>query len=378
MGAACSRAQRQHLGDIPAEGMAVGAARGYNAGMTSLATLIDRLARLPAVAVPASPEVEAGLLASLRYLGSDAAQRSVEADPYWPKWDSPWWHFASCVELGEARRVPERVVSALLAALVEFPVKSFPFTADDLPPGCDVHTGTLCHCQLGSVYQMLQACGVDVDGALPWVAPWFVRYQMADGGLNCDNDAYLVKGECPSSMVGTLAPLEAMLLGDLVGDRAAFVDRAAAFLIERRLMLGSPTQHNAAERGREPGWLQPCFPRFYFYDVLRGLDALTRWAERREQAIPLVAIEPVVEHLLSAFPDGVVRLGRSAQEGIGTLVVAASGERSRAPASRFALLDATSIIGSASPTLTRQWQETRRRLLALHDARRITNESAQG
>lgn len=341
--------------------------------MTSLVTLIDRLARVPAVEVPSTPEVEAGLLASLRYLGSDAAQRSVEADPYWPKWDSPWWHFALCIELGEAQRVPERAVSALLAALVAFPVKSFPFTPDDLPPGCDVHTNTLCHCQLGSAYQMLSACEVDVDRALPWAVPWFVRYQMADGGLNCDSDAYLVKGECPSSMVGTLAPFEAMLLGELVGERAAFVDRAGSFLIERRLMLGSPTQHNAAERKREPSWRQLSCPRFYFYDVLRGLNALTRWAEQREQPIPLAAIEPVVDHLLSSFPDGVVRLGRSAQGGVRTLAFAASGEKTWPPASRFALLEATSAIGSASPALTRQWHETRRRLLALHDARRIAS-----
>jgi hypothetical protein len=339
-------------------------------GMTSLVTLIDRLARVPAALVPSTAEAEAALLASLRYLGSNAAQRSVKADPYWPKWDSPWWHLALCFELGEAARVPERAVSALLAALVAFPIKTFPLTPEDLPPGCDVHTHSMCHCQVGSAYQVLSACAVDVDGAVPWAAPWFVRYQMADGGLNCDSDAYLVKGECPSSMVGTLAPLEAMLLGELVGERAAFVDRAAAFLIERRLMLGSPTRHNAAERLREPGWRQPCFPRFYFYDVLRGLSALTRWAERREQPIPLAAIEAVVEHLLSSFPDGVVRLGRSAQEGIRT-VAFAGGEKTWPAASRFALLEATSAIGSASPALTRQWTETRRRLLALHDAHLI-------
>jgi hypothetical protein len=353
--------------------MAVGAAHDYNGGMTSLAMLIDRMARVPQVEVPATPEAEAGLLASLRYLGSDAAQRSVEADPYWPKWDSPWWHVALCVELGEARRVPERAVAALLAALVAFPIKTFPFTPDELPPGCDIHTDTLCHCQLGSVYQMLSACEIDVDGALPWAVPWFVRYQMADGGLNCDNSAYLVQGECPSSMVGTLAPFEAMLRGELLGERAAFTDRAAAFLIERRLMLGSSTQHNAAERQREPDWLQPCFPRFYFYDVLRGLTALTRWAERRERPIPLAAIEPVVEHLLSSFPDGVVRLGRSAQAGVRTLAFSANGEKTRPPATRFALLQATSAIGSASRALTRQWRETRRCLLTLHDAGRITS-----
>jgi hypothetical protein len=221
---------------------------------------------------------------------------------------------------------------------------------------------------------MLSACGVDVDVAVPWATPWFTRYQMADGGLNCDNDAYLVKGECPSSMVGTVSPLEAMLTGELRGERLAFVDRAASFLIERRLMLGSSTEHNAAERRREPAWRQLCFPRFYFYDVLRGLDTLTRWAELRAQPIPLSAIEPVIEHLLGSFPDGVVRLGRSVQHGHRTVVFGPTGEKAWPPASRFALLDATSAIGSASPALTRQWSKVRRRLLALHDARCIASE----
>lgn len=338
--------------------------------MTSLAALIDRLAAVPEVDVPPAPAAQAALLESLRYLGSDAAQRSTELDVYWPKWDSPWWHFLACVELGEARRVPERAVSTLLAALKAFPLQVFPIVPEDLPPGSDP-SRSLCHCQVASACQMLSACGVDVDSELPWAGRWFVRYQMADGGLSCDNAAYLVKGECPSSMVGTVPSLEAMLLGSLERERALFVDRAAAFLIERRLTLGSSTRHNAEERAREPVWRQLCFPRFYLYDVLRGLAALTRWCELREQAIPRAAIEPVIEHLLGSFPDGVVRLGRLAVEGVTTKALDPTGTWIRRPASRFALLDATSAVGSASPALTRQWAEVRRRLLRLHDAQRI-------
>jgi hypothetical protein len=26
------------------------------------------------------------------YLQSDEALESIEKDPYWPKWNSPWWH----------------------------------------------------------------------------------------------------------------------------------------------------------------------------------------------------------------------------------------------------------------------------------------------
>jgi hypothetical protein len=82
-------------------------------------------------------------------------------------------------------------------------------------------------------------------------------------------------------MVGTVAPFEAMSSGDAGGwtaDQAAFVERASRFFVDRRVMLGSRTKHNAEERARESMWLQPCFPRFYFYDVVRGLSALVRWA----------------------------------------------------------------------------------------------------
>lgn len=350
--------------------MAIGTARGYKPPMTSLAAWIDRLAHVPEVEVPPAPAAQAALLESLRFLGSDAAQLSTECHVYWPKWNSPWWHFLACVELGEARRVPERAVSALLGAMKAAPIQVFPILPEDLPPGADL-SGFLCHCQVASAWQMLSACGVDVDRELPWMGRWFVRYQMADGGLNCDTDAYLVKGECPSSMVGSVPSLEAMLLGELDADREAFVDRAAAFLIERRLTRGSPTQHNAEERLREPAWRQLCFPRFYLYDVLRGLAALTRWSERREQPIPLAAIEPVLEHLLGSFPDGVVRLGRLAVEGVSTKALDAAGAWTRQPATRFALLDATSAVGSVSPALSRQWAEVRHRLLRLHDAGRI-------
>jgi hypothetical protein len=221
--------------------------------------------------------------------------------------------------------------------------------------------------------QVLGACGIDVERELPWGGTaWFVRYQMRDGGLTCDNDAYLVEHECPSSMVGTVSPLEAMLAIPPTPERNAFVDRAAQFLIERRLVLGSATKHNAEERTRAPDWLKPTFPRFYLYDVLRGLHALVRWAELRQIAIPIAAIEPAITALLDRASDGVVRVERHAFEPMTTRVMDPPST-TRAPASSFRLLEATSAIGSPSPALTRQWRDTRRGLLALHDAKLIAH-----
>jgi hypothetical protein len=187
---------------------------------------------------------------------------------------------------------------------------------------------------------------------------------MADGGLSCDGDAYLVAGECPSSMVGTIAPFEAMLEGARTAEQRAFLPRAAAFLVERKLHLGSATAHNAAERDSAQRWGRLCFPRFYFYDVLRGLAALVRWG----QPAPLAAVEQVATRLAREFPDGVVTLGRRGFEGSHTMRRLAEGWVRKQPTSSFALLDATSAIGAVSPALTRQWTAARRRLIELLDA----------
>jgi hypothetical protein len=325
-----------------------------------------RLAAVPAPALAPDPAVARGIASSVAYLGSDAAIRSVETDIYWPKWDSPWWHMLLLHELGEARQIPSRVVAAMALGLDRLPLHVFPIHPDDAPPGTDLARDSTCHCALGCMVSVLAACGVDVPRALPWVEPWLVRYQMADGGLSCDGDAYLQAGQCPSSMVGTVAPLEAMLT---TGAAPGVADRAAGFLIDRQLQRGSSSVHNAAERDAARSWRELCFPRLYFYDHLRGLAALVRWAEAGH-TLPVPAIEGVVHDLLERFPDGVVRIGRRSFDGKTTVVPTAGAPRQ--PASTFGLLEAVSAVGAASPALTRQWTAVRGALVRLLDAGRLT------
>src|SRR5262245_26724747 len=197
---------------------------------------------------------------SVRYLASRAALQSLKADPYWPKWDAPWWHMLLLHEMGKTSLIPAVAIEGLVEALDRYPVKIFPIHPGDMPQGVDPHRGCPCHCQLGNVYQVLAASGVDVDEELPWIRPWFLRYQMADGGMSCDNDAYLVTGECPSSMVATIAPFEAVLLFTTrpwTPEETAFLDAGARFLMDRRLRLGSDTKHNASERTSAQKWLKP-------------------------------------------------------------------------------------------------------------------------
>jgi hypothetical protein len=92
---------------------------------------------------------------SVRYLESDVALRSVEADPYWPKWDSPWWHMLLLHEMGETHRIPSRLIESYIASLNRIPLKIFPIHPEDMPTGIDPYRGSPCHCQLGNVYQVL-------------------------------------------------------------------------------------------------------------------------------------------------------------------------------------------------------------------------------
>jgi hypothetical protein len=316
--------------------------------------------------------IPAAVDASIAYLSSTQGIEHLHESPYWPKWDGPWWHMLLLHEMGETRRIPEVAIRSLIAAIEAAPLKIFPVPPDDLPAGAERPVDDFCHCQLGCLYGLLDAWGVDVDEKLPWISQWFTRYQMADGGLNCDDTAYRVTCECASSMVGTISAFEALVYRTRRPwreEERLFVDRAAAFMIGRRLNQGSASRHNAEEREAARHWSSLCFPRFYHYDVLRGLAALTAWAERTQTNLPRACVDDVVGVLDTIFPDGEVKIGRRCTEGIGTVTRRPDGtwDHERRPAASFALLDAVSAPGIVSPYLTRQWRDVRPRAVAMKE-----------
>lgn len=313
--------------------------------------------------------ITAAIQDSVNYLSSTEAAARLAEDAYWPKWHAPWWHMLLLHELGETHQIPQATVTNYIQALNRLPFKKFPLTNADLPPGVDPFRGAACHCQLGCVYQVLAARGVNVDAELPWIRPWFLRYQMVDGGFNCDGEAYLVQSETPSSMVATIAIFEAVLLytpRDWTSEENTFLDKAAGFLLDRKLMLGSSTHYNAAERSSAEKWSQLCFPRFYFYDVLRGLTAILKWSERCQRDIPRDALKDVVQLLKNNFSDDRVTLGRRAYSGQNTILAPqGAGPWVRGSATSFPLLDLTSEIGTESLVLSKQWKDAQQILRRL-------------
>jgi hypothetical protein len=288
----------------------------------------------------------------LRELDGEEARASLERDPYWPKWVSPWWKMLLLHEMGMARRIPASIVRKMAEALNAHYLRHFPARPAEMPADRDPRRHVACHCALGSMYQVLFAHGVDVDRELPWIRPWFLRYQLPDGGLNCDERAY-TKLVPKSSIVSTLPPLEAVLLCTnraLTPDEERFVDAGANYLIEHRLYRSTQTGGVIDE-----SWLELCFPRFYQYDLLRGLLWLAEWSARRRKPIPRRAIEEPVGLMRAKAKNRLVEAERVWYAAVRTLNFSGDGSWVSVEADTFPLLDRMSSPGTPNPWLTQQW-----------------------
>jgi len=304
-------------------------------------------------------------------LESDAALASLAEDPYWPKWDSPWWWITLLFELGLARRIPKSTAEALAIAIDTHYPHHFPFDESELPPGKDFYRHVICHCALGTVVQVLDGCGIATKDRLPWARPWFLRYQLPDGGLNCDEAAY-TKPQPHSSIVSTLPALEAMLGRDgspLDEEAEAFLDRGAGYLLARRLWR-SLSRDGAIIHA---DWALSCFPRFYDYDLLRGLHFLVRWALRRGKALPAIAIEEPLSTIAAASgPGGAISPGRRCWEGARSRGPDETGPwNAWVPARAFPLLEATGQPGRPSQPLSADWHEVLDGLARLDEGGRL-------
>ncbi|PIR19574.1 MAG: hypothetical protein COV48_01260, partial [Elusimicrobia bacterium CG11_big_fil_rev_8_21_14_0_20_64_6] len=279
---------------------------------------------------------------------------SLALDPYWPKWDSPWWHMTLLWELGRADAIPKEAAEAMLAAIEAKYVRFFPNPREPMPPGRDYHRDGLCHCSLGNMYQTLAACGLDLDARASWMRAWFLHYQLSDGGLNCDEGAYAKGGA--SSIQSTLPALEAVLAAGrpLTPIEEHFVDHGAEYLLERRL----------AFRLRDgqlmnPDFLEIGFPRFYDYDVLRGLSFVADWARLRRRRVQRRAVGWALDSLDERFPDGRVKIEKAGLVRAEHALPAEGGAQ-RLAASSFPLLGSVGKPGLISEALTRSWGRVRK------------------
>lgn len=293
---------------------------------------------------------------SKNYLASAAALESLERDPYWPKWDSPWWHMRLLQELDLANEIPKKTVLKMVEVLRKHYLPIFPVRPEEMPDGLDPFRKIACHCAVGSMYQVLFHAGVDIDSELPWMRPWMIRYQLPDGGLNCDEQVY-TKPNPKSSIVTTINCLEAIFFcrkKELSEEEQSFLHKGAQYLLRQKLF-----RRLSDGEVIRPDWLEIKFPRFYEYDFFRGYYFLAKWSDYVGQALPVELVDEV-ESLISKqlSPDGII-LKRYNLFDKRSYNPAPDGSWSWGTASEFDLLKTVSQNGLVCAPLTKQWEEVK-------------------
>jgi len=153
-------------------------------------------------------------------------------------------------------------------------------------------------CLTGNVGAALIRMGYIDDPRLQKSLEWLIRIQNRDGGWLCPywrahvNDTH-------GCFYGTICPLEAFSEVPEAKRSKAMketIEKGAEFLLMHRLFKAD--HHNFAVINQS--WLKLGFPRFYGYNVLRGLDVLTKLGyvedERLDDAVKVV--------LQKRMPDG--------------------------------------------------------------------------
>jgi hypothetical protein len=246
------------------------------------------------------------------------------------------------VEMGLAHRIPGSVVESALQLIAGGTWPVFIRQASDLPQTEEDKTKMdCCHCELAVFYMTLSACGCDLETAAPWIRRWFLEHQLPDGGLNCDPRAY--SGSMKSSVISTLPPLEAVLRytkRDFTSEETTFLDGGAHYLIKHRLCRSVSTGEIL-----QPDWVKPIFPRFFEYDILRGMMFLTDWSQLLNRPMPVDVLREGIELLKPLVRDGQLMTGTQI-----------FGPRGRWVSDSFPLLDLVGSEGLVSEMLTREYQ----------------------
>ena len=310
-------------------------------------------------------DLESCIENSINYLNSEAAIQSIERDAYWPKWDSPWWHMSVLFEMGHADLIPQKVVDKIIHQMNAQYLRFFPIYEDEVDPEINPYTKIPCHCQLGNMYQILRTIKSDIDTHIPWIRPWFLKYQLPDGGLNCEDEAY--RHSKKSSIASSLPVFEAMMLcaeqSELSEEETLFLDQAAKYVIDHHLI------YKTSGEMMDPDFIMLQFPRFYSYDVLRGLTFLVRWkAYRKSNTADAVIKEgfDLLQEKLSKEEQPQLRVERSDLSKTRTRNLLPDGEwHYGEPADFYPLLKELNTIGRVSPYLTGEYNRAKEQFEAL-------------
>ncbi len=232
---------------------------------------------------------------------SEKALLMIERDVYWPKWDSPWWYILLLEETGRLAEVPVEAFKELLTCADRQYLKVFPVREEDVDGPVNGHTEVMCFCFLGGLMKVASKLDFDVFAHVPWAKNWLSRYQLPDGGYNCDESAYTGSGK--SSLISTTVVLEGMIeyakFTKDVESHAANMQKAVSYLLKHQVYMST-----TGKEIPDTNWNKIIFPRFYEYDFSRGLEAIFDFLLLTGKKVRGVAIERALAMLRQKTDSG--------------------------------------------------------------------------
>lgn len=215
------------------------------------------------------------------------------ASPYHPKYKSSYWQVMMLGQLGLDKS--EEKIRKSCEYIFQFQSAEGGFSSFTTEAILREHVGqrqkgkrllpskeysaSLVHeheysCLTGNMATALTRLGCGRDLRVKKALEWLVQIQKKDGGWLCPYWRAHVRDK-HGCFFGTICPLEAFSMVEkemLTKEMKAAAERAAEFILTHRLFKAD--HHGYAVINRH--WLTLTFPMFISYNILRGLDVLTK------------------------------------------------------------------------------------------------------
>ncbi|MDH7477911.1 MAG: prenyltransferase/squalene oxidase repeat-containing protein [Candidatus Bathyarchaeota archaeon] len=215
------------------------------------------------------------------------------ANPYHPKYKSSYWQIITLGQLGVNKNCEK--VGKACEYIFQFQLDEGGFTSETREtalreyeqlrqkgkklPSRDVWVSSKVFehqysCLTGNMAAALIRIGYEDDLRVRNALNWLVKIQNWDGGWLCPYWKAHIKDK-HGCFYGTICPLEAfseVREEKLTKEMKETIERGAEFLLAHHLFKAD--NHNYAVINK--AWLKLGFPSFYGYNILRGLDVLTK------------------------------------------------------------------------------------------------------
>ena len=215
------------------------------------------------------------------------------ASPYLPKYKSSYWQIMTLGQLG-VDKADEKVRKAC-EYIFRFQLEDGGFSCysleqtmekyeqfrkrgKNLPSKAEWAASTVFEhqysCLTGNMAAALIRIGYADDHRVRKALEWLVRVQNRDGGWLCPYWRAHIKDK-HGCFDGTICPMEAFSEAgkeSLTSEMRQVAERGAEFLLMHHLFKADHHDYKVINKS----WLSLSFPWFYRYNILRGLDVLTK------------------------------------------------------------------------------------------------------